>query len=114
MAVKKAAEEKKEVWFFEGEEDQVMGIETINYENGGVSKRCKLKDGREAISHLLKGKDRVMLKRITGGEASKMQDAVVALSTKIDGKAIVVEDLDEMWFNDLTKVQSMATSINFL
>lgn len=105
---------KKEVWFFESETDQTFGIETFLYENGGCSKRVKLKDGKEAVCRLLKGKDRVQLNRITNGEAGKMQDAITALSTTIDGKAIVLEDLDNMWFNDYTKVQMMAGSINFL
>lgn len=114
VPAQKTYEQKTNVWFFENEEDEAMGIETFSYPNGGISKRCKLKDGREAVSHLLKGKDRINIKRITGGKAEMVQDAVIALSTKIDGKAIVIEDIDELWFNDLTKIQSMASTINFM
>lgn len=105
---------KQNEWFIESEADETMGIETFHYDNGAITKRCKLKDGRVAVCHLLKGKDRVNISRITGGDASKAQDAIVALATKINDKPIVIEDMDNMWFNDFTKVQMMATSINFM
>lgn len=107
-------EPKVEDWFFEHEQDEDMGIETIHYANGGISKRCKLRDGRLAVSHLLKGKDIAIVKRITGGDSSKFQSAVVALSTKINDKSIVIEDVDELWFNDASKINTMASAINFL
>ena len=107
-------EQAKNIWFTEDETDEAMGIETMHYDNGGVSKKCVLKDGRIVHTWLLNGKDRVMLKRITNGDSSKVQDAIIALSTTINDKALVIEDIDELWFNDLTKIQTMASSINFM
>jgi hypothetical protein len=112
--MKKVTEKKAETWFTEDESDEALGIETMHYENGSITKRCTLSDGRIAISHRLKGKDRELIRRITGGESSKVQDAVACLSTKIDDKAIVLEDLADMWFNDATKISTMASTINFL
>jgi len=126
MATKKTTEVKPEEnakvypikkadgWFIEDEGDEMMGIETMHYENGSIVKRCKLRDGRQAVSRLLKGKDRVLLNRIADGKQEKYRDAVIVVSTKIDEKQMIVEDLDEFWFNDLNKIQAMATSINFM
>jgi hypothetical protein len=112
--IAKFYESKCDTWFTEDETDDAMGIETFLHNDGGISKRCKLKDGRQVVCHSLKGKDSVNIKRITGGDSSKVQDAVTALSTRIDDKPIVIEDLSELWFNDYTKVQMMCSSINFL
>ena len=106
--------QKADGWFIEDEGDDVMGIETKHYENGGITKRCKLRDGREATSRLLKGKDRLLLNRVSEGKKEKYQDAIVVISTKIADKPMIIEDLDEFWFNDLTKIQAMVTSINFM
>lgn len=105
---------KKDEWFVESEADETMGIETFHYENGAITKRCKLKNGSVAVCNLLKGKDRTNISRITGGDATKAQDAIIALATKINDKPIVIEDMDNLWFNDFTKIQMMATSINFM
>lgn len=101
-------------WFTEDEGDEAMGVETFHYENGGKSKRCTLSTGAVAISRRLKGNSRIAITRIVGKDTNKIQDAVVAVSTKIDGKDIVMEDLDNLWYDDLMKVQTMAASINFL
>lgn len=111
---KKVYETKVGEWFTESEKDEAMGIETMCYENGSLCKRCTLNDGRVAVSRLLKGKDRTYLSRITGGDSTKVQDAIVAMSTKINDKDLIIEDLDELWFNDFTKIQVMASSINFM
>ena len=105
---------KQNEWYTDSAADESMSIETFNYENGAITKRCKLKDGRLAVCHLLKGKDRTNIARITGGDATKTQDAIVALATKINDKPIVIEDMDNLWFNDFTRIQMMATSINFM
>lgn len=105
----------KSDWFYADDNEKEMGIETIEYENGGKSKRVTLSDGRVAISRRLKGKDREQIKRLAGGDgAGKMQDAVIALSTKINDKDMVMEDLDTLWYDDVTKVQTIALSINFM
>lgn len=101
-------------FYFENEEDKTMGIETCDYENGSKVKRCTLSDGRIAISRRLKGKDRLLIKRLIGDQKERMEDAVTALSTKIDDKEIVFEDIDNLWFNDAMAIQTMATMLNFM
>ena len=105
---------KIEEWFFEDEADEAMGIESIQYENGSRCKRAKLSDGRLAEVRRLKGKDHLMIQRIANNESGKFQSAAAAMSAKIDGKGVVVEDLENMWYNDFTKIISMSSSINFM
>ena len=102
-----------DTWHFTSEEDKAMGIETCLYENGGISKRCTLSDGRTAVCRRLKGKDRSLIKRICGDQKDKFEDALIAVSTKIDDKDIVMEDLDALWFDDAMTLQTMATTLNF-
>jgi len=100
-------------WHTANEADAAMAIETCIYENGNISKRCTLSDGKVAICHRLKGKDRTLIKRLAGDDKNKFEDALIAVSTKIDGKDIVMEDLDALWFNDAMQLQTMATTLNF-
>jgi exopolysaccharide biosynthesis protein len=111
---KKTYEVKTNEWFIEDETDEVMNIETFIDDKGGKKKRCTLSDGRIAESRKLKGKDSNMIKRITNNDVNKIQDAVTALSTKISDKDIVLEDLQELWFSDYTKLNAMAASLNFM
>jgi hypothetical protein len=99
-------------WQFENDTDKELGIETITYPNGARSKRCKLSDGKEVVTRMLKGKDAKDIQRLTDKDAEKFQHAIIAVSTKIDDKAIVIEELDELWYADYTKILAMA-SINF-
>lgn len=96
------------------EADEAMGIKTRKYENGSITKSCVLSDGRKAVCRRLRGKDRIIIKRIIGDNKERMEDAVIAVSTKIDDKDLVLEDIDELWFNDATVLQAMALSINFM
>lgn len=105
--------EKKEDWQYADKEEEILGIQTLQYENGSLVKRCTLSDGKVAKCRQLKGKDRHMINRISAGERDKVQDAVIALSTQIDGKDIIIETLDDLKFVDYTKVSSMATTLNF-
>lgn len=99
-------------WFYESDTDEVLGIETIIYENGGKCKRCTLSDGRVAQARRLKAKDAIAIKRITGNEEDKYKNAVICESTTIDDKKIIIEDIDEMWHDDYIRMSSMSL-INF-
>ena len=99
-------------WKSETEEDKLFGIETKRYQNGQVMKRCTLSDGRIAEARRLKGSDGREVSRLTNGEQEKYQKAIIALSVTISGEAIVIEDLDAMWLDDVTKI-TMLASINF-
>jgi hypothetical protein len=97
---------------YENEEDEQLGIETARYDNGGVTKRKTLSDGRVATCRRLKGKDTIAIQRLIGGNAEKYQAAVTAQCTKIDEQELQIEDLEEMWMDDATAINLMA-SINF-
>lgn len=105
---------KTNEWFFEDEADTALKIETFIDDKGDKKKRTVLRDGRTAESRMLKGKDSNMIKRISGNDSSKIQDAVAAFSTRINGKDIIIEDLEDMAFSDYTKILAMAASINFI
>jgi len=109
--------EQKNAWYFNDKADKSMGIETYRYDNGSVSKRCTFSDGREAVCHRLKGKDRHIINRIVGDAKNKgesYKDALIVVCTKINGQGFVIEDLDALWYDDLVKLQSMATDLNFM
>ena len=106
--------EEADLFTYEDDTDKAMGILTARYTNGGITKKTTLSDGRIAECRRLKGNSRVLIQRIIGNDESKVKDALTAVCTKIDGKEIVLEDLDSLWFNDLTTVQTMALSLNFL
>jgi hypothetical protein len=99
-------------WKIENDDDKTFGIETKRYPNGQIMKRCKLSDGRIAEAKRLKGSDAKEVSRLTGGEAEGYQDAIIAKCLTIDGKAIVPEDVQDMWMDDRTKV-TMLAAINF-
>jgi hypothetical protein len=102
------------VYHFEDAQDETMEIWTKNYENGSKTKRCALSDGRIANCRRLKGKDNALIQRLTNSDSAKVQLAVAALSTQIDDKDVVIEDLEGLWYNDFTKILAMSSSINFL
>lgn len=101
-------------WFYEDESDETMGIKTMTYPNGSKIKMAVLSDGRTAQCRKLKGKDQMAIQRITDGDKTKLQNALASIATKIDDKPIVVEDLDELWYPDYTKIIAMSSNINFL
>lgn len=103
-------QEKK--WFYEDDTDKELGIETKISDDGNKSKRCTLSDGRIAVAQRLKGRDLKMIKRQMAGEAEKFQDAVTAASVTINNEKLIVEDLEDIWMDDYTKIIAMA-SINF-
>lgn len=103
-------DEKK--WVFESEEDKLLGIETWQGATGEKEKRVSLSDGRTAVARRLKGKDAHFVQRHTDGNPEKFQDAIMALCITIDGEKIIMEELEEMWYDDFTKLQAIA-AINF-
>lgn len=111
MAQKRTTPEKSE-WVFENEKDDLFKVETKRYDNGQVMKRCTLSDGRVAISRKLKGSDLKEVRRLTGGDSEKYQNAIVAKCVTLDDKPITIEEIDDLWMDDATKIVMMA-SINF-
>jgi len=61
--------------------------------------------------------NRHIINRIVGDAKNKgesYKDALIVVCTKINGQGFVIEDLDALWYDDLVKLQSMATDLNFM
>jgi hypothetical protein len=71
-----------------------------------------LPSGKIAVVGEFFGKHIREATRIADGDSGKMIFALIAITTTIDGKPIVVEDLDLMQGRDVLKLQSMF-SVNF-
>jgi hypothetical protein len=71
-----------------------------------------LPSGKIAIINEFKGKHIREATKNADGETDKMIFALIAITTTIDGKNIVIEDLDEMDGRDVLKLQG-AFSANF-
>lgn len=61
----------------------------------------------------LKGRDMVQAQRVADGDQAKVMFALTAIATTIDGKQIVVEDLEDMPLSDAVKIQQAFGEINF-
>lgn len=71
-----------------------------------------LPSGKVAVVSDFKGKHIRQATEQADGNAGKMIFALIAITTTIDGKKIVMEDLDEMPGRDVLKLQAMF-SVNF-
>jgi hypothetical protein len=61
-----------------------------------MEKEIKLPSGKVATIAPFKGKHVREAQRIADGDTSMIMFAMIALTTTIDGQAVVAEDLDEM------------------
>lgn len=102
----------EEGWGYANDNDKLLGIESKEYDNGQRMRRSKLSDGRIAVARRLKGKDGDEIQRMISGNADKYKDAVIAKCVTIDGNPIVMEDLSEMWLEDVNAI-TMLASVNF-
>jgi hypothetical protein len=99
-------------WFYESSDDQEMGVETKLYDNGQRMRRAKLSTGEIAVARRLKGKEVSDVNRMMGGDSDRYRNVIIAKCVTIDEKAIVPEDLDEMWMDDVNTLMLLA-SVNF-
>lgn len=60
------------------------------------TKEVTLPSGAKAVIKPFKGKDIRQAQTIAGDDTSKLMFAIIAVTTELDGKGIVMEDLDEM------------------
>lgn len=66
-----------------------------------MEKEIKLPSGKTATISQFKGKHVREAQRMADSDVSKMTFAMIALTTKIDGQPIMMEDLDEMDGSDV-------------
>lgn len=85
--------------------------ETITHEDG--SKTVHLSGGKVAEVKPFKGKHVKQAQRLIDGDSDNMVFAMIALLTSIDGKPIVMEDLDELPGGDVLKLMGEFGTSNF-
>lgn len=68
------------------------------------TKKIELKDGKIAVIGEFKGKHISAAQRLVGDDKEKMILALIATCVTIDGKPILIEDLDEMPGSDVLKL----------
>ncbi len=100
-------------WFFEHDNDAIIGIETRKYSNGDVIKRCRLSNGAEAVSREISGADLIETDKVAGGKQENAFPAMMAMSTKIDGISVTMEDLLVLKAKDFNKIRAMVAQLNF-
>lgn len=105
-------------WFFENTDDEELGIETAEYENGNRVKRKQLSNGLYAIARELTGKDMKQVDRICNGVKEEYMPALMITAVKIEDKEgnqsnITMEELDDMKGKDFTSIKMIATMLNF-
>jgi hypothetical protein len=114
-----AAEEVVKEFHFLNELDEVLGIETAFYKNGNQVKRVKLIDGREAIVRELYGRDAFQINKVIASGDGKSFDkekylkAMLHYSVKIDGKALPMEDFENLKLKDYNRIVTAVQSVNF-
>lgn len=75
-------------------ENSLLTPPTIKDEQG--NKTVTLPSGKIAVISSFKGKHIREAQKIANGEADKLLFAIIALSVIIDGKPVLLEELDEM------------------
>jgi hypothetical protein len=95
----------------EQNESQATPMEEIKEPFKG-SQEAVLPSGKVAVVSDFKGKHIRQATEMADGNAGKMIFALIAITTTIDGKKIVLEDIDEMPGRDVLKLQAMF-SVNF-
>lgn len=63
-----------------------------------------LPSGKVAVIQPFKGKHIRQAQKIAGGDEDKMMFALIAITTTLDGVAVVMEDIDEMEGKDVLKL----------
>lgn len=111
--VSKSENDKEKDWKFADDADEAMGIETFTYENGNCIKRINLSFGI-AIVRELKGKEMEAVDRLTDGDTSKLNSAMISLSTKFNDKFITMEEVQELKARDYNKLKIACASLNFM
>lgn len=97
----------------EDETMDAMDMASKTYENDNKIIRVKLSKGRTAIVRELVGTEGMKAAQIAGKSAEKLKVAYAALSTKIDDKTYVMEDLMNFKSKDLNKLILATQLLNF-
>jgi hypothetical protein len=85
---------------------------TAKAANNGA-KEITLPSGKVATIGEFKGKHVMQAQRIADGDQGKMLFAMIALVVTIDGKGIVMEEMEEMEGRDCLKLMAEFSTENF-
>jgi hypothetical protein len=100
--------------YYANEADEAMAITTKDYDNGNRIKRIPLSTGKVAIVRELMGHEVLKYQRIADGDREMVLPAMIAVSTKIDGQEMIVEDyLHKVKAKDYTKIMLACQDLNF-
>lgn len=78
-----------------------------------TEKQVTLSDGRTAVIKKGKGKHAQNALKVAGGDGEKYITALMAQLVEIDGKRVVMEDLEEMDMKDFMAIQAEFAEANF-
>lgn len=101
-------------FYFETENEEIMGIQTKEYENGNLVKKVPLRKGKFATVRELDRKELRKVYEIAGGnDKDRLVSALIAMSTKIDDQELIMEDVLEYKAKDYSRLSLAAQALNF-
>ncbi len=103
-------------FYFEDENEELLNIKTKEYDNGNLIKQVELKKGKIAIVRELDRKESKKAYEIAGEwkeDKDRLAAALIAVSTKIDDKEILMEDVLLFKAKEFNRLSIATQSLNF-
>jgi len=101
-------------FFYDDESNEQYGIESKDYENGNMIRRCTLSDGSIAIIRELTGSEMgINVNRLSVGNKDLVQFAILSIATKFGEAGKTMEEIMQMKGKDYLKIQVANSQINF-
>ncbi len=103
-------------FYFEDENEELLNIKTKEYDNGNLIKQVELKKGKIAIVRELDRKESKKAYEIAGEwkeDKDRLATALIAVSTKIDDKEILMEDVLLFKAKEFNRLSIATQSLNF-
>lgn len=102
----------EEGYYYQDKSDELMGIETRD-EEGGISKRVTLSNGKKATVRELLAEDDIEIGRIIGKNEALRLPALLSKACLFDGKPMIAEDIQKIKLRDYTKLKMANSGVNF-
>jgi len=101
-------------YYFSSEEDEALKITTKDYPNGGKTKTVMLPVCKKlAVVRSIKAKEAKDITRIMGKDPELYQMSVITVSTTLDGKKTIIEEVQDLMFKDYQLLVAMNSDLNF-
>lgn len=78
-----------------------------------AGKEITLPSGKKAFIREGKGRDSQQALKIIGGDSTKYLSAMMAVLCEIDGKGVVMEDIEDLSLKDYNVLLAEFTELNF-